>query len=123
MNRIGTLILHCAIVITATTTHAQSTIERGRTLAQEQCSRCHVIGDFNPNGGIGSTPSFQLLVNALKNHEERFRSFFARRPHGAFVTVKGYDRLNKLPDNAAPIEITRDQVEDLLAFAKTLKKK
>ena len=60
-----------------------------------------MIGDFNRMGGIGSTPSFQLLVNALKDFEDRFRSFFARRPHPAFVTVKGYPRLNDLPDASA----------------------
>lgn len=123
MNGINTGTLLCALILTATAAKAQTDVERGRTLAQQQCARCHVIGDFNPNGGIGSTPSFQLLVNALKDHEQRFKTFFARRPHGAFVTVKGYPRLNKLPDNAAPIEITYEQVEELLAFARTLKKK
>ena len=123
MNGINTGFLLCAVVLAATAASAQTDIERGRILAQQQCARCHVVGDFNPNGGIGSTPSFQLLVNALKDHEQRFKTFFARRPHGAFVTVKGYPRLNKLPDNAAPIEITFEQVEELLAFAKTLKKK
>ena len=123
MSVINTTTLLCVLILTATAAKAQTDVERGRTLAHQQCARCHVIGDFNPNGGIGSTPSFQLLVNALKDHEQRFKTFFARRPHGAFVTVRGYPRLNELPDNAAPIEITYEEVEELLAFARTLKKK
>lgn len=122
MTRTGSAVTVCAFLAVAEPAVAAGDIERGRTLAEQQCSRCHVIGDFNRMGGIGSTPSFQLLVNALKDFEDRFRSFFARRPHPAFVTVKGYPRLNDLPDNAAPIEITYEQVEDVLAFAKTLKK-
>ncbi len=31
--------------------------EAGRKMSLEHCARCHVIGDFNPFGGIGSTPS------------------------------------------------------------------
>jgi len=31
-------------------------------MSLEHCARAHVIGDFNPFGGIGSTPSFQLLA-------------------------------------------------------------
>ena len=96
--------------------------ERGREVAESHCSRCHVVGDFNRMGGIGSTPSFQLLVNALKDFEERFTTFYARRPHGAFITVKGVPRLTDLPDNAAPIELTPEQVADVVAFARTLKK-
>ena len=36
--------------------------EAGRKISETHCARCHVVGDFNPMGGIGSTPSFQLLA-------------------------------------------------------------
>ena len=122
MSRTGSAAVVCAFLAAAEPALADGDVERGRAVAEQQCSRCHVIGDFNRMGGIGSTPSFQLLVNALEDYEDRFRSFFARRPHPAFVTVKGYPRPNALPANAAPIEITDEKVEDVLAFAKTLRK-
>ena len=41
---------------------AEGSPEKGRKIATTHCARCHVVGDFNPSGGIGSTPSFQLLA-------------------------------------------------------------
>lgn len=97
---------------------------KGRKIAEQHCSRCHVVGDFNPTGGISSTPSFQLLVSYLKDYQERFQTFFARRPHPAFLTVKGVGRpMEYLPTNAAPVEITQEDVRNVAAFAETLKAK
>ena len=53
--------------------------------------RCHMIGDFNPFGGIGSTPSFQLLA-MRDDWLERFQTFYERRPHPVFVRVPGVSR-------------------------------
>ncbi|VAV89416.1 hypothetical protein MNBD_ALPHA08-2525, partial [hydrothermal vent metagenome] len=50
-------------------------VDEGRKISQANCTRCHVVGDYNPNGGISSTPSFQLMVNALKDYQERFNTF------------------------------------------------
>ena len=33
--------------------------EAGRRFSETHCCRCHVVGGFNPMGGIGPTPSFQ----------------------------------------------------------------
>lgn len=99
------------------------TVEAGKKAAQKHCTRCHVVGDFNPNGGISSTPSFQLLVNALKDFEERFDTFYVRPPHPAVISVKGIKKRDDLPYNAAPVNITLDDVRNIAAFAKTLKKK
>ena len=62
-------------------------IDEGRKIAQLHCTRCHVVGDFNPGGGISSTPSFQLLVKRRPDYKERFETFFARRPHPAFLSI------------------------------------
>lgn len=97
-------------------------VEAGRKAAERHCSRCHVVGDYNPTGGISSTPSFQLMVNALKDYQERFATFYERQPHPAAVTIEGIERANKLPFNAAPITLTLDDVENIAAFAETLKK-
>ena len=97
--------------------------EAGRKIAQRHCTRCHVVGDFNPYGGISSTPSFQLLVNALNDYEERFSTFYTRPPHPAVIKIKGVKKQDDLPYNAAPVELTVEDVENLAAFARTLKKK
>ena len=103
---------------------ADDDIERGRKLAQEHCARCHVIGDFNKFGGIGSTPSFQLLVKAFPDYQARFETFFERRPHPAFVKIKGFARHQPhLPPNAQPVELPLAAVSQILAFAETLKPK
>lgn len=94
----------------------------GRKLAEKYCARCHVVGDFNRHGGIGSTPSFQLLANAFKDWRNRFLTFYARRPHPAYVRVKGVARWTESPATTTEIFLTLDDVEDITAFAKTLKK-
>lgn len=101
----------------------EGTIEKGKTISLNHCTRCHVVGSFNPNGGISSTPSFQLLVNALKDFEKRFDTFYLRPPHPAVIAIKGRKKQDDLPYNAAPITITLKDVKHIAAFAKTLKNK
>jgi len=98
-------------------------VKKGRETSHQHCSRCHVVGDFNRNGGISSTPSFQLLVNALDDYEERFDTFYARPPHPAVIIIEGIKKRDELPHNAAPVKLTLKDVENIAAFAKTLKKK
>jgi mono/diheme cytochrome c family protein len=73
--------------------HAAGDPEKGRAIAVEHCSRCHVVGEHNPMGGIGSTPSFQLL---------RSMTDWRDRP------------------NAAPFTITIADVDHIVAFAEAL---
>ena len=115
--------LGLAMACTASTASAGD-VEKGRKVAETHCSRCHVVGDFNPNGGISSTPSFQLLVKRRPDYKDRFATFYARRPHPAFVTVKGIGRpMDYLPPNAHPVEMTLEDVENVSAFVETLKPK
>lgn len=102
----------------------QGNISEGRKIASTHCTRCHVVGDINPTGGISSTPSFQLLVKRRPDYKERFRTFFARRPHPAFLSLKGVGRIRPdLPPNAQPVELTEDDVRNMLAFVETLRPK
>lgn len=99
-------------------------IDAGRKVAKQHCTRCHVVGNFNPGGGISSTPSFQLLVKRRPDYQERFQTFYARRPHPAFLSIKGIGRIRPdLPPNAAPVELSEQDVEDISAFVETLKPK
>ena len=101
-----------------------SDIDNGRKIAQLHCTRCHVVGDYNPGGGISSTPSFQLLVKRRPDYKERFATFFARRPHPAFLSIKGIGRIRPdLPPNAQPVELTQQDVRDVSVFIETLKPK
>ena len=96
-------------------------LENGRKLAREHCARCHVIGEGNKFGGIGSTPSFRLLVTAFKDWRTRFKTFYARRPHPAFLSIEGKGRLREdLPPNAHPVELPARSIDDLVALAEHL---
>ncbi len=97
-------------------------IARGKKIAEQHCSRCHVIGKYNKYGGISSTPSFQLLVNAIPDYHERFSTFYVRPPHPAVINIKGFEKRDKLPYNAAPIEFLLEDIENILAFVMTLRK-
>ena len=102
-------------------TEAAGDVVKGREIAHKHCSRCHVIGDFNKMGGIGSTPSFQLLAK-MKDGAERFQSFFVRRPHVSFVFLPDHRPPTNLPLYAQPIQLTYEDVDDIVRFALTLKK-
>lgn len=92
--------------------------EKGRTIAEQHCARCHVIGDKNRMGGIGSTPSFPLL-RRMPDWRERFETFYARRPHPVHVRVDGVRKWSDTPSNAAEIRMTIDDVDHILAYVET----
>ncbi len=92
----------------------------GRKFSETHCARCHVVGDFNPMGGIGSTPSFQLLAKR-GDWLERFETFFDRRPHPVFVRVPDVARWTELPSHVMEFEVTLANIEDIVAFVETLK--
>ncbi len=92
----------------------------GRKISETHCARCHVIGDFNPMGGIGSTPSFQLLAKR-GDWLERFETFFERRPHPVFVRMPDVARWTTLPSHVSEFEVTPANIDDIVAFVETLK--
>lgn len=113
--------LPALLVLSGGTARGDANVERGKELSLKHCARCHVVGDFNRNGGIGSTPSFQLLVKRRPDWRHRFRTFFSRRPHPAFVIIKGYERLmEELPPAVAPVILPESALADIEAFAATL---
>lgn len=122
MKALAPKIWFIALAVSVQSAWAQGDAAQGRKIAEQHCSRCHVIGDYNKYGGIGSTPSFQLLVNQFPDYQERFETFFARRPHPAFVIVEGNERrTEELPPNAAPVKLPSRAVADILAFVETLR--
>jgi mono/diheme cytochrome c family protein len=98
-------------------------LERGRKISQSHCARCHVVGEFNRMGGISSTPSFYLLVREFDDWETRFKTFYTRRPHPAFISIIGIGRPREdLPANAHPISLPPQAVSDVIAYVRTLRK-
>ena len=95
---------------------------KGRELARQHCTRCHIVAGMN-TVSIGSTPSFTTIVNSTSDSVDRFRSFYALRPHPAFVRIEGVTPLNDIPSPIAPIHLTSQEVEHIADFAATLKKK
>ncbi len=100
---------------------AAGSAEKGQAIAEKHCSRCHVVGALNPMGGIGSTASFQMIAK-MPDYLERFQTFYARRPHPAFLRVPGVSRWSNLPAYATEFSITLVEVDDIIAFVKTLEK-
>lgn len=93
----------------------------GREVAERYCARCHRIHDRDSSSGIGSTPSFPAL-RALPDWAVRFEAFFVLNPHPAFLRVEGisppFDPAR--PPAIAPVELTPEQAEALLAYAASL---
>ena len=110
------------MLLAAATAGAQGDPEKGQKIAIEHCSRCHVIGDYNRFGGIGSTPSFQFLAR-MPDYLERFQTFYARRPHPVIVTVPGVEAWTKLPAFVAKFAVTPEDIDALVAFIESLRKK
>ncbi len=94
----------------------------GRKLAAEHCTRCHVVGEINPGGGIDSTPKFQRLAK-FDDYHERFRTFFVRRPHPMFVHIEGAEPLKPTAYGVAPFTVSEAQIDDLLAYIEQLRAK
>lgn len=95
--------------------------ERGRELAEAHCARCHVVSDDTRGGGISSTPSFMILISALKDWRDRFETFMARRPHPAHIRLETADaRPEDLPATIEEVILRHDDLEALLAYVDTL---
>ena len=96
-------------------------IDRGRGLAAEHCTRCHVVGDINPYGGIESTPSF-IGMKYLSDWERRFEEFYVLPPHPALVRIAevSAERDDARPAFVQEITLTLEDVDAILAFVRTL---
>ena len=96
----------------------------GEDVSLKRCGRCHVISDKNRFGGIGSTPSFGAL-RGMKSWLERFEVFWTLNPHPSFTQVDGvtepFDPMR--PPPIAPIILTLDEVDAILAYVRAMKPK
>jgi len=81
---------------------AKSDVERGLKAAEKFCVRCHVIGQ-DEFTGIGSTMSFYVMAENFDRYEVRLQTVTERRPH-----------------QALKIDITDENIDDLIAYIKQL---
>jgi mono/diheme cytochrome c family protein len=119
-KRLLPLLLVAAGAMTTGPALAAGDPANGEEIARTHCARCHVIGEFNRLGGIDSTPSFAVLLK-MPDGDERFASFYVRRPHPVFVRVPDSPRWSPDPPNAAAFPFTLEDLDDLLAYVETLK--
>ena len=77
--------------------------QRGRDFAVRRCSGCHTVG--LDDGGAGDGPTFRKLARRYNpiSLERRF----------AAVSQHGFDRM-------PPVEFTRSEAEDLIAYVNSL---
>ena len=92
----------------------------GQALSLQHCGRCHVVHESNRMDGMGQAPSFAGL-RALPDWENRFAIFYALNPHPSFTQVAGITPPfpANLPPAIIPVEITEDDMDDILAYAAT----
>jgi hypothetical protein len=100
---------------------ASADVDRGREVAATHCTRCHVVGDINPYGGIESTPSF-IGMKYLADWERRFEEFYILPPHPALVRIDEVtaERSDDRPAFVHEIVLTLEDVDDILDFVRTL---
>ena len=84
---------------------AEGDRERGRKLAVENCSQCHVIGDYNPYGGVNNSPSFYVFAERPEVYTERLRTFDQRRPH-----------------LSRDMKVSAEEIRHIMAYVETLER-
>ena len=95
--------------------------EEGLKLSSVHCGRCHVVSEANRMNAMGSTPSF-FVLRTMRDWDRRFQSFFALNPHPSFTQVAEVTEpfpLNR-PSPIAPVEITLDDLDAILAYVNQL---
>ncbi len=92
-------------------------VERGLALSKLHCARCHIVSESDRFTGTSSTPSFKIMIEFLKDWEERFGSFMARNPHPAHIRLDGDDpRPEHLPATIREVILSLDDIEAILAY-------
>ncbi|MEL6453014.1 MAG: hypothetical protein AAFQ19_17310 [Pseudomonadota bacterium] len=93
----------------------------GQEASWAKCGRCHVTERGRGGFGIGSTPSF-FVMRGFEDWQARFAGFYVLKPHAAFTQLEGVtdpfpiDR----PSPIAPIALTLDDLEAILAYVAAL---
>ena len=117
MRRLFVIVFYSLVALPA---GAHGDAVKGRIIAADHCTRCHVVGNLNKFGGIGSTPSLQLIAG-MEDGMDRFQTFYARRQHPNFVRVPELPRFSNARPYAIPFTVTEISIENIMSLVKTLK--
>lgn len=91
--------------------------QKGLALSKQHCARCHIVSDKDRFSGISSTPSFKIMIEVLKDWEDRFQTFMARNPHPAHIRLETDDpRPENLPVTTHEVILSLDDIEAILAY-------
>lgn len=119
----GTALFTTAVAVKAVVMEQEvdGDTQLGSRLALVHCGRCHVVDERNRMGGIGSTPSFAAL-RGRQRWIDLFRTFWTANPHPSFTQVRGYTEPfpSDRPVHIAPVEMTIEEVEAIVAFVGTI---
>lgn len=102
--KLGAALMLAVTALAAAAAQAAGDPLRGRELSETLCGRCHAWDPKRPWNSIGSTPSFMWMARNLDFWRERVLSVTNRRPH-----------------IAQKLEVTAQDLEDVLAYIETLK--
>jgi hypothetical protein len=100
---------------------AETEVDKGRKVAKLHCSRCHVVDDAKPFTGIASTPSFKLIVTALDDWRDRFKTFHTRLPHPSVVRFEGIAPPRDTLPTTKTVDLKLEDIDAIVAFASWLK--
>ncbi|MCB2084400.1 MAG: hypothetical protein KDD90_10155, partial [Sphingomonadaceae bacterium] len=93
----------------------------GESLAERHCGRCHMVNEKTRMTTIGSTPSFALM-RGFPDWDNRFEAFYVLNPHPSFTIVtevtEPFDETR--PPPIAPLELSLEDIEAILAFVRTI---
>lgn len=123
LHRLVLALLGFAGLLSVSAVQADQTdrLSQGELLVRQHCTRCHVVGDLNKYGGIGSTPSFGA-IKSLPDWSDRFAAFWSLLPHPSVVQVDGIspERPKDMPATTKQIFLTVDEVEAILTYVDTV---
>ena len=108
-------------VLPGTLAASTDLVAEGRAIVAAHCTRCHVVPDINPKGGIESTPSFTAMKN-LADWRRRFEVFYTLPPHPALVTIEDVsdERDKSRPVFVQEIKLQLDDIERILSYVDTI---
>ncbi|MGB7205056.1 MAG: hypothetical protein WBD37_06255 [Anderseniella sp.] len=107
-------------LLTAATPLFAEDAAMGKKVAIEHCRRCHVIPGEN-NMGVGNSPSFKAMIQSTaQDWRQKFEAFYALRPHPGFVIIQEFRTVPDFPLGVAPLVISLDDLDNLLAYVDTL---
>ncbi|MBO0345025.1 hypothetical protein [Roseibium limicola] len=96
-------------------------VQAGYALSRQHCARCHIINSADRFTGHASTPSFMIMITALRDWPDRFDTFMARNPHPAHIRLEGAEeRPDHLPSTITEVMLTLDDLDDILTYVDNL---